>query len=247
MTAGHLRCPGCGAPAGADLTRCAHCSSALAAVACPACFGRVFRGTPHCPHCGASAARVEEEGGDPLACPDCRSALAAARVGATLLHECGGCHGIWVGSGDLDAVVADGERQAALLAFPGARGPSAGGNDRVRYRACPACGTLMHRMNFARISGVVLDVCREHGSWFDPDELRRVVEFVRGGGLERARVREREALEEARRSLERARQGGPPGRPLAESADVAAGPGGLELLSAIASFLRSAAARGRGS
>ena len=51
-------------------------------------------------------------------------------------------------------------------------------------------------------SGVVLDSCAQHGTWFDADELRRVVEFVRDGGLDRARAHERQQLEEQRRLLD---------------------------------------------
>jgi Zn-finger nucleic acid-binding protein len=60
----------------------------------------------------------------------------------------------------------------------------------------------MNRINFARCSGVVVDVCRGHGTWFDRDELSRIVEFIRGGGLDAARSREKAALEEERRQLE---------------------------------------------
>jgi Zn-finger nucleic acid-binding protein len=50
---------------------------------------------------------------------------------------------------------------------------------------------------------VVVDVCKGHGTWFDRDELRQIVEFVRGGGLEASRARERADIEEARRALAR--------------------------------------------
>jgi Zn-finger nucleic acid-binding protein len=60
----------------------------------------------------------------------------------------------------------------------------------------------MNRINFARCSGVVVDVCKGHGTWFDRDELSRIVEFIRGGGLDAARAREKAALEEERRQLE---------------------------------------------
>jgi Zn-finger nucleic acid-binding protein len=60
----------------------------------------------------------------------------------------------------------------------------------------------MNRINFARCSGVVVDVCRGHGTWFDREELSRIVEFIRGGGLDAARAREKAALEEERRHLE---------------------------------------------
>jgi hypothetical protein len=48
----------------------------------------------------------------------------------------------------------------------------------------------MNRLNFAHTSGVIVDVCTRHGTWFDADELRRVLEFITAGGLEAARARE---------------------------------------------------------
>ena len=52
----------------------------------------------------------------------------------------------------------------------------------------------MNRVNFAHCSGVVVDVCQGHGSWFDRDELRRIIEFIRRGGLIIARTREIDEL-----------------------------------------------------
>jgi Zn-finger nucleic acid-binding protein len=57
----------------------------------------------------------------------------------------------------------------------------------------------MNRSNFGMRSGVIIDVCRGHGTWFDRDELRRVIEFIRSGGLDLARQREIEQLREAKR------------------------------------------------
>ncbi len=45
----------------------------------------------------------------------------------------------------------------------------------------------MNRTVFARMSGVIVDVCKDHGVWFDVGEINAVVEFVEKGGLERAR------------------------------------------------------------
>ncbi len=42
----------------------------------------------------------------------------------------------------------------------------------------------MTRTNFGGQSGIVVDVCREHGTWFDRGELDSALEFVRAGGLE---------------------------------------------------------------
>jgi Zn-finger nucleic acid-binding protein len=48
----------------------------------------------------------------------------------------------------------------------------------------------MTRRNFGGNSGVIIDVCRSHGVWFDRGELPRVLAFVEAGGLELARKRE---------------------------------------------------------
>jgi Zn-finger nucleic acid-binding protein len=42
----------------------------------------------------------------------------------------------------------------------------------------------MTRANFGRRSGIVVDTCRDHGTWFDRGELDAVLEFVRAGGVE---------------------------------------------------------------
>jgi Zn-finger nucleic acid-binding protein len=60
----------------------------------------------------------------------------------------------------------------------------------------------MNRINFARCSGVIVDVCKGHGTWFDRDELSRIVEFIRDGGLEASRNREKASIEEERRRLQ---------------------------------------------
>ena len=57
----------------------------------------------------------------------------------------------------------------------------------------------MNRVNFARCSGVIIDFCRLHGTWFDHQELHRIVQFVQRGGLTKSRALELETLEEERR------------------------------------------------
>ena len=63
----------------------------------------------------------------------------------------------------------------------------------------------MNRVNFAHCSGVIVDVCKSHGVWFDRDELSRIVEFIRSGGLEASRNKEKHALEEERWRLQQER------------------------------------------
>ena len=205
MQAETLNCPMCGAAAANDAVRCLYCSARLATVACPSCFGMMFTGSRHCPRCGAQGKRAEAKTEDERrACPRCRVALEAVAVGAMSLRECGRCGGLWVEAAAFERICSDREQQAAVSGVAAAKSVEANGGAGkvgVRYVPCPECDELMNRVNFARCSGVVVDVCKAHGTWFDRDELQRIVEFIRAGGMSAARAREIEQLAEERRRL----------------------------------------------
>jgi len=67
----------------------------------------------------------------------------------------------------------------------------------VRYVHCPECQKVMNRVHFAHSSGIVIDVCKKHGVWFEKDELRGVLDFVAKGGMQRMRQ-----TDEAQRALQ---------------------------------------------
>jgi len=56
--------------------------------------------------------------------------------------------------------------------------------EEVRLRVCPACKELMYRKNWGGHSGVVVDRCAQHGSWYDEGEVEKIREYVRLGGIE---------------------------------------------------------------
>jgi len=205
MAATTLNCPMCGASASTESSTCDHCGARLATIACPSCFGMMFIGAKYCSHCGAAASRLEKDASE-MKCPRCRVQLNAAMIGDTELMECAKCEGLWADSDALGRIQNDRERQAAVL---GSAGPLPGVDGvtelSVRYIPCPVCSQLMNRINFAHCSNVIVDVCRTHGTWFDRDELRRIVEFIRAGGLERSRQKEMNELEEQRRQVAAAR------------------------------------------
>jgi Zn-finger nucleic acid-binding protein len=198
--AGTLSCPQCGAAAAPDATACAFCRARLATVACPACFGLVFVGSRHCAHCGARAREPRALDGTPWRCPSGHGELRGISIGGAVLGECATCAGLWIDELTFQAVVSERTRPMVV--------PQGGSEDarrrtihetQIRYRPCCDCGKMMNRVNFAKSSGIVLDACKSHGLWCDADELRAVVEFVRGGGLEAARQRLEEKRELDRR------------------------------------------------
>ena len=58
------------------------------------------------------------------------------------------------------------------------------------YVKCPSCATMMNRKLFAAGAGVIVDVCRAHGTFFDAGELPQIIDFVMKGGLEAAQKKE---------------------------------------------------------
>jgi Zn-finger nucleic acid-binding protein len=205
MPAEILHCPACGAAASSEATRCDFCGAALATVACPSCFGMMFAGAKFCSHCGAKWNRSEVKSGDTRLCPRCQAGMKTVAIGSISLLECSLCEGIWVDVDSLQQICAEREKQAAVLGMPAPPDEPLEIEKHIRYVPCPACHQLMNRVNFAHCSHVIVDVCKAHGTWFDKDELRRTVEFIRAGGLEKARAQELEQIKDEQRKLAAAR------------------------------------------
>jgi Zn-finger nucleic acid-binding protein len=189
-----LHCPNCGGPAAPGDAACKYCHAELATVSCPKCFALMFDGAIYCPKCGAKRARaVGVTRSAP--CPSCRTPMREVQVGQIEMIECGKCGGVWVDAATFEHVCADAETQAAVLHY-WQEAPPRRVETAVRYRPCVSCGAMMNRINFGKLSGTVVDVCKGHGTFLDAGELHQVVAFIRDGGLERARRRQLEDLKE---------------------------------------------------
>jgi Zn-finger nucleic acid-binding protein len=195
---GAFNCPNCGAAVASDSVTCSYCGSPVAVRVCSSCFGAVSVKMKHCPHCGAKVAssRPKKTG---LKCPRCESKLVLITVGKHSMHTCEKCGGLWLDRASFQDICTREEEQEAVLGFQGKTLKISAvpkhKPGRV-YIPCPECGKLMNHKNFSHCSGVVLDWCREHGNWFDRNELQRIVAFIRNGGLRKARERELSRLKE---------------------------------------------------
>lgn len=171
-------------------------------MACPSCFGLMFIGSQYCGHCGTKALVPEvvtqENAGD---CPRCKVKLDLLELPETTLRECEKCGGLWADVGTFENICADHEKQSAVLGFIGERERNAEPLPKISYVPCPDCRQLMNRSNFARASGVIIDICKQHGVWFDAQELPRIINFIQKGGMEMARQREKLDIEEERSRL----------------------------------------------
>jgi Zn-finger nucleic acid-binding protein len=162
----------------------------------------MFIGSKHCPRCGTAAVQQEDVLSVAKKCPRCLTYMEFVSIGDSKVLECEACLGLWLNTQAFEKICANKEQQSAVLGSASLAGVERTNlESKVNYVPCPECSQLMNRANFARCSGVIIDLCKQHGIWFDRNELSRIVEFIRSGGLETARAKEKNALEDERRKL----------------------------------------------
>jgi Zn-finger nucleic acid-binding protein len=189
------RCSACGAQLAAHSEHCAYCGSTIVrdvgrlSLICPECYARCAEDARFCTACGVGfEPQPVVVPGVELPCPVCGSLMPPRQVRGIGINECPGCHGLWVPEGHFDQLV-----ERAIEAHRNAdpkqhheRAPRVTGSNpaaqAVCYRKCPVCDAFMQRRNFRKSSGVIIDVCVEHGTWLDADELEQIAGFILSGG-----------------------------------------------------------------
>jgi Zn-finger nucleic acid-binding protein len=209
ISKGIYNCPNCGAAATPESVRCAYCHSGLATLVCSKCYGAVFIGMKHCPWCGEAAETGKAVESSEGKCPRCSVDMVLVKVSTKILCECPACGGLWVDQDTLQEICTSQEQQQAVLGFnpQPIQAISADAVPSTRtYIPCPKCSKLMNRRQFAGGAHVIIDYCKMHGTWFDRNELRQIVQFILDGGLAVSREREKLQLEEARQNLREERR-----------------------------------------
>lgn len=172
------------------MSHCEHCGAPLE---------RDFTSQATCEFCGRVNAPLQREvevpvpvqvvqkvvqvvGGVPAAedkelrCPHCRKRLVSVIAKEVELAGCGGCGGIWIDNASARQVL---ERPESIFAELARRAGDNARNRGVRGQSpgCPVCTAVLDR---AVMKGIELDVCDEHGTWFDPFELGVLVDALNG-------------------------------------------------------------------
>lgn len=191
-----VRCASCGAPRREGAKCCEFCGADFTlreqdlGTVCPHCLARISDRAQFCDHCGLALAAeplaIEET---LLTCPACgpEHRLNSRAIAGSELYECRVCAGIWIGPETYRHLVRQAQEEGSRADFrlppPVIKQAGTGNGDankRRPYIPCPICQSLMTRQRFA--FGVVVDVCKGHGIWFDADELTCILDAVRAGG-----------------------------------------------------------------
>lgn len=128
------------------------------------------------------------------ACPVCAIPLFAASKDDYRIDACGKCGGSWMSIAHMRKMIDTSHKtpielaRMADAAAASAPAPSAG------PRACPECKKVLVTEN---LGGVDIDVCDEHGTWFDRSELERVALVLLDNYGVARRIKDAEAARKA--------------------------------------------------
>jgi Zn-finger nucleic acid-binding protein len=111
-----------------------------------------------------------------LRCPHCGKRLFGVKVQEVELAGCGGCGGIWVDNASSRSVLAKPQKIFADMAERAAEN-ARGRFVRSERPTCPECPAILDHVD---AHGIELDVCTDHGTWFDAHELDRLINTLRG-------------------------------------------------------------------
>ena len=203
-----LCCRHCGGGVAPDDPACTFCGRALAAddrrraTLCPFCFTRLDDRSKHCSQCGSDIrpqalaplpAELVNGRGVPRGCPRCAGELMVRIVEGMDVIECAACAGLWFEPERFETVCREARRGGGVELFASSASAEVAEQGAQGYIPCLRCGELMLRRQFrhgGRGSGVVTDVCKDHGVWLDVTEVERIVAFLRtsvgADGSERA-------------------------------------------------------------
>ncbi len=109
-----------------------------------------------------------------LRCPHCRRKLVTVSAADVELNGCGACGGIWIDNAGAKRIVENPRDVFTELAQRCARNAK----DRGKRGERPACAVCQADLDVvtAPKTSVMLDICREHGTWFDAFELSALVQ-----------------------------------------------------------------------
>lgn len=205
-----VRCSSCGGARQGNTRNCGFCGSDFTLherdlnTVCPNCLTRVSDQARYCAECGDRLSAEALAGNVSAAhCPACPGAelLTSRELGHEKLNalECQACTGLWLSVETFRELRDRAARNAVHLADAVLKPtkPQQGAEQSgPLYRPCVECKKLMSRRLYAPGSGVIIDVCRDDGLWFDATELHQLLKWIASGGTPKDPI---ETMEEQKR------------------------------------------------
>ena len=119
-----------------------------------------------------------------LKCPTCHTDTDNLNIGLKqriMIQRCNDCDGLFLTTDISEELIKahttiKKEIDLQILQFV-KNNPRSQKETVIRYKKCPICDSLMHRLNYRSVSGVIVDKCYKHGVWLDTGELLQLFEW----------------------------------------------------------------------
>ena len=149
---------------------------------CPHCKKQTSEMALKCVYCGRVVRKtLSRAPHHAVRCPRCKGTTDIISLGGVELDLCRECRGIWFDKGEIKSfenAVSDSVVNTDIHAvLKELHRQSKGFKNRV-YINCPICKQQMTHKNYAEISGIIFDRCKDHGTWVDHNEAIRLVELM---------------------------------------------------------------------
>lgn len=196
-----VRCSACGASREEKAAYCNSCKSDFTIhekdlnTICPHCTARISDIAKFCHHCGLKISPQFSMGKQSkMACPACegeKPLYLRRESDALIFLECHVCAGMWLKMEGFEQLIEKTKTEhfpSLILRTKASKTPIEDLSEEAKlardrfYRPCPPCKSLMLRRNVG-MSGVVVDYCKDHGVWFDGNELAQLMDWIRQGGI----------------------------------------------------------------
>nr|MBF0222141.1 zf-TFIIB domain-containing protein [Desulfobulbaceae bacterium] len=149
-------------------------------IICRHCHKPTNEKSRYCVHCGGQIPKTMPT--KAAMCPTCRSPLEEDDYRGSTIDICPSCQGIWLDTDEFAFHASERDTYGdQTIDRKFTRKPLESPRS---YIPCVRCGSLMGRQNFRKISGVLIDVCGDHGVWLDAGELEQIRNFIANGGLD---------------------------------------------------------------
>lgn len=164
---------------------------------CKFCSAPLPKRGPICDYCGQRnplnlgvLSKIEIEGkNEEHDCPVCDAAFENINIGLKeriLVKRCNDCDGVFITEDVLEHLIKREKNEVNKVDHRVLRfiqdNPRQKKETVIRYRKCPVCDSMMQRINYRAVSGVIVDRCLRHGVWLDGGELRQLFEWKVAGG-----------------------------------------------------------------
>ena len=105
--------------------------------------------------------------------------MAVLELHGVEIDYCFSCGGIWLDSGELEELIGDEKKSDEIIHLF----KDVTSTNKEKKRPCPICGKAMKKVEVQLGDPVIIDKCpKEHGIWFDKDELLKIVNSVNADG-----------------------------------------------------------------